>query len=143
MDGGVRAARLARAIAIVLLAAVLMASLQPCPTPLEPIGEQPAAAPTSHASHASADPSSEPSASGLAAHEHCTRPATSLRAPCTCGCADTPGADASPSRLPLALLAADTSVATPLAPLALAGPPGTLPESPRQPIEHVPLRPSA
>jgi MYXO-CTERM domain-containing protein len=141
MDGGVRAARLARAIAGPLLAAVLLASVQPCPTPLGPAAGQPGAAHASHASHTSAGASVDPSASS--AHEHCSRPATSLRAPCTCGCAGTPGTDASPSRLPLALLAAGAFVATPLAPLAPDAAGDTLPESPRQTIEHVPLRPSA
>lgn len=140
VNGGTRTASFARMIARLLVAALLAAAVQPCPTALSPVAD-PAGSSRSHAAHAEVAAPGEPSE--LTAHEHCGPSAQSLRAPCTCGCADTPGADANPSRLPLALLAAGSSSATPLAPLASEGPGDTLPESPRQPTEHVPLRPSA
>lgn len=102
-----------------LLAAVLFGSVLPCPAPAAPAG--PPAGAQGHV-HVGADDSHAPS----------------LSAPCHCGCAKTPGADVSASRLPLALmLASSVAPALVLAPLTDDGM-AEAPDSPPPLVEHVP-----
>ncbi len=77
---------------------------------------------------------------GGAGHADCGHAAPALTAPCTCGCAGTPGADATPSRLPVSLLAAASAPGVDVALPAPQADGGALPDSPHEPIEHVPLR---
>jgi hypothetical protein len=122
-----------RGIAIGAVAAsVLVASLLPCPAPRD-AGARAAPA-HGHASHARAS-----EASGGGEHADCGHPTPSLQAPCQCGCADIPGADASLSRLPVSLLAAVGGVVSGSAPPAPRADCGAPPDAPREPIDHVPL----
>jgi hypothetical protein len=122
-----------RAIAALLGATLLVASLLPCPTPAD--GEARVAAAHGHASHAG-----HLEAEDGAGHADCGHPVPTLRAACSCGCADTPGADASLARLPVSLLAAATVVSAGPGPLAAPADRGAPPDSPHEPIDHVPLR---
>jgi hypothetical protein len=121
-----------RAVAALLATTLVVASLLPCPSPR---GDAPRpTAAHGHASHAAHGAEAE----RAARHADCA-PVFSLRAPCSCGCADTPGSDANPARLPVALLAASDALSTASTSLVVEADSGALPDSPRHAIEHVPL----
>jgi hypothetical protein len=121
-----------RGIAAWAAATLLVASLAPCPAP--EAGGRVLATP-GHASHDMAG-----GADAGAGHADCGHAAPALTAPCTCGCAGTPGAGATPSRLPVSLLAAATDAGVEVAVPAPHADGSALPDSPHEPIEHVPLR---
>ena len=128
-----------RAIAALLAATLLVASLLPCPAP----AEARVAAVHGHASHTGqleAEHAGQLEAEGGAGHADCDHPVPTLRAPCSCGCADTPGADASPARLPVSLLAAACVAFTGSDGEAAQPESCAQPDSPHEPIDHVPLR---